>query len=162
MAGDKWPSHGRSFLENEPHVSSSFSTGSLVPDSSPPPPAPALRLLTLFMCLHLHALCDGFAWLVFQVNDRGTWGKTNVQVQQIVEESHSTINLASPPHSKRVKDACKEAVMMPYPWSVKTGKLALTMMRLGFSEGFISRLLSPIPPNWLCRLSATPHSAVII
>lgn len=72
------------------------------------------------------------------------------------------ISLPPHPHSKSVKDACKEAVMMLYHWSVKTGALALTMTRLGFSESFISHPLSPIPPNWLCLLSATPHSAVII
>lgn len=34
------------------------------------------------------------------------------------------------PHPKSVKDVCKEAVMMPYHWSVKTGELTLTMTRL--------------------------------
>lgn len=38
--------------------------------------------------------------------------------------------ISLPPHPKSVKDACKEAVMMPYHWSVKTGELALTMTGL--------------------------------
>lgn len=149
MVGDKWPSHGRSFLENEPHVSSSFSTGSLVPDSSPPPPAAALRLLTLFMCLHLHALCDGFAWLVFQVNDRGTWGKTNVQVQQIVEESHSTINLASPPPFQksegRVQRGCNDAVsLVGKNWEVGADNDETRILR---------RLYKPSPVPYTTQLA---------